>query len=307
MLAMISILALGNLISSESGDVSTIAGGALAGIHASPQQALPGQSVTFYLPRGAIRIRVAGGGFQSETDLTGQSLATDTPSQTSVYRFTYWICTESGARRRTEVVPVTRLVGAFPRLATYWDWRRWRIDCVAGWNRYVTPQTDPANNGLIFFQPVEDSPERITVAIVPVRDLTASELMRQVLIEAPTQYDVMQEHYAKETTHGGLPAAWAEFSGLDRALAGIPTRSMVLAFVRDGRGYVISARAREAEFRAKEPLLRALVRSFAIDPRPAPRTNRASPSPPSPVSTTDRVGPVRQSPPKQPNRQSQAM
>lgn len=248
-----------------------------------PNPVLPGQTVTFHMPTGVARVVASGGGFGHETDVTDRPLITDTPKQTTHYAFTLWFDNKTMAKaagkpagkmarkptpQKTlkQAVQVHVYEGTFPAIATYRDPRHWRVDCIAGWNRYVTPEADPANNALIFFQSQEDNPERIAVAIVPVGKMTSEELMHQVLIDAPTQYDVLQDVHQKPTTQGGLPAAWATFKGMDRALPGTATISMILTFVKDGRGYVISGRTSESKFAERERLLRCLVRSFALEP-----------------------------------------
>ena len=72
----------------------------------------------------------------------------------------------------------------------------------------------------------------------------------------------------KETTQCGVPATWATFDGLDRSLPDTPTKSMVLAFVHDGVGYVISGRARASRFDQWQQLLHSLVRSFCVEAAP---------------------------------------
>jgi len=202
---------------------------------------------------------------------------TDAPKKTTVYGFDLWPRgTDHGGKkkqgapaagRQHYTVAVHVYEGTFPPLQTYQDWLHWRIDYVAGWKRYAMPQIDPANNALLYFQPEEDSVERLAVAIVPTKATTCAELMHEVMLETPSQYDVLEDVSQKETTQDALPATWLTFKGIDRAEPDIATRSLVMALVRDGKGYVISARARAGEFDKWERLLRCLVRSFAFTPK----------------------------------------
>jgi hypothetical protein len=169
--------------------------------------------------------------------------------------------------------------GKFPRLATYRDPHLWHIDVLAGWNRNVVPRSDPAHEALVYFQPQEDSAERVAVAIQPMPHTTSAELMHKAMDDAPTQYDVLKDVQQKETTQCGVTAQWVTFTGLDRALPDVPVRAVVVAFVRNGEGYVISARAQEAMYDQWEKPLRCLVRSFGFDAKTAERSAPEQQSP----------------------------
>jgi hypothetical protein len=260
-------------------------------VSADPNPCLPGQTVKFYPPKEAKRVLITGGAFAKQTDVTAQPLITDKLVKTTTYRFELTVPGAQPASgkpapliKQSYAVTANVYEGKFPPFATYFDTRDWRIDVPAGWNRYTVPSVDPVNNAVLYFQPAEDSPDRIAVAIVPVTKETDSKtLLRQVLAEAPSQYDVFLDAVQKETTQSGLPAAWMTFKGMDQALPGIPTRSMVLTLVRDGRGYVVSARTRESDYPAKEKFLRCLVRSLAFAKSPP----RKPPAPAKKDATKD--------------------
>jgi hypothetical protein len=179
---------------------------------------------------------------------------------------------------RTKAITVNVYAGLFPKLATYTDSRGWTIDTIAGWNRYVVALPDKGFNALIFFQPEEDSSERAAVSQMPVKEMTAADLMRKVETEIPTQYDMLTVIERKATTHGGLPAEWMVFTGNDVSQPATPTKSMVLAFVKDSRGYVVSARTTSDRFADREKILRCLVRSFSIPDRAARASGVQRPS-----------------------------
>jgi hypothetical protein len=109
--------------------------------------------------------------------------------------------------------------------------------------------------------------------------MDAMQLMRKVETEIPTQYDMLTRTGLKETTQCGLKAAWMTFTGTEISHPDTPTKSMVLAFVKGPRGYVVSARAAANDFDNREKLLRCLIRSFAFLDHPVPP--RKPPPPPT--------------------------
>lgn len=246
-------------------------------VTAEPNPCLPGQTVTFTLPTGMTRGTVSGGRFGSRREIKKSESLLDFPRKETLYTFDIWSAPESAGNAKQSSKPeqhqqvkVTVAVysGTFPKLTTYQNPQRWRIDTVIGWIRNVIPQPDPATESLIYFQPQDDSPERVAVAIMPVKENTCGDLMKTVLMDAPTQYDILEHVQQKETIQCGVPATWATFDGVDHALPDTPTKSMILTFVRNGVGYIISGRARANRFDQWEKLLHSLVRSFAIEPEP---------------------------------------
>jgi hypothetical protein len=250
------------------------------GVTAEPNPCLPGQTVTFTLPDGAIRCVIKGGKYEHTTEFKPDEIITDEPKKETAYIFDVLLAanTASGGNTGTKAtqhqqykVTVSVYAGKFPRLVTYRNPQHWHIDTVAGWIRDVIPQPDPATQSLIYFQPQDDSPERVAVAVTPVKATTCAELMKTALMDAPTQYDVLEHIQQQQITQCGVPATWATFDGIDHALPDIPTKSIVMTFVRNGTGYVISGRARASRFDQWAKLLHSLVRSFAIDPPTPPK------------------------------------
>jgi hypothetical protein len=223
---------------------------------------------------------VSGGGFGAGKELKGRTSAQDRPTRVT----TYVVEPIGPAKLRGNKTAPKRYrllvdvyAGTFPKLATYTDTRGWSMDVIAGWNRYVVDLPDPGNNELVYFQPEEDSVERTAVSIVPVRDMDAMQLMRKVETEIPTQYDMLTRTGLKETKQGGLKAAWMTFTGTELSHPDTPTKSMVLAFVKGPRGYVISARTSANDYASREKLLRCLIRSFTFLDHPVPPRKPASP------------------------------
>jgi hypothetical protein len=245
------------------------------GVTAEPNPCLPGQMVTFHLPEGVKHGTVLGGRYTRRQEVKPDELVIDQPKKTTTYAFDLVTAGESAeggkatpqpAQHQRFHVIVDVCTGTFPRLVTYHNPQHWRIDTVNGWIRNVIPQPDPATESLIYFQPQDDSPERVAVAVLSVKDPSCAALMKTTLMDAPTQYDLFEHIQQKETTQCGAPAMWATFDGVDRSLPDMPTKSMVLAFVRDGVGYVISGRARASRFDQWGKLLHSLVRSFCVEP-----------------------------------------
>src|SRR5579871_6241799 len=220
-------------------DVTTPKGEALpsTGVTAEPNPCLPGQTVTFYLPDGVKRGTVLGGRFKQRRALKPHELVTDEPKRTTTYTFDLLDSGESSEdrhnapkrmRHQRYTLTIEVLIGKFPRLTTYHNPQHWSIDTVNGWIRNVIPQEDPATESLIYFQPEDDSPERVSVAVRSVKETTCANLMNTALMDAPTQYDVFEHIQQKETMQCGVQATWATFDGLDRSLPDTPTKSMIL-------------------------------------------------------------------------------
>jgi hypothetical protein len=248
-----------------------------SGVTIESSYIVPGQSVVFHLPAGAKKVVAYGGRFGKGLDVTKETNLTDEPVKTTTYGFDIFdqAVPAKGSKKRapspkaSKHFQVTAEVysGKFPPLSTYNDTRGWHIDTIAGWNAYPSQLPDPANNALIYLEQQEDGPERMAVAILPVT-MTNTELMKKVMTETPSQYDVLKVIDQKETTQCGVPATWLNFQGIDPSLKDIPTRSMVMTFVKDGKGYVISGRTRASQFKERERLIRCLMRSFSFTPIP---------------------------------------
>lgn len=272
--------------SKSKGAVVSTPQSAQPAVTVSPNPCLPGQNVTFILPPGITQGTIRGGKFTKPTEIANLPALTDAPAKTTTYHFSLRLPMAvkddngkkpnrtHGAKVSAKTAPVkiqqaqvTVQVydGKFSPLATYRDSRGWHVDVIKGWNRNVVPQQDPANHTLIFFQPREDSATRLAVSITPVTEGSCSELTCKVIDDIPTEYDVIKEITKKETEQLGIPAMWVTFQGVDHALPDVPTRSLVLSFVKDGKGYVISGRAQAGEFSQWEKTLRCLIRSFTLE------------------------------------------
>lgn len=237
-----------------------------------PDMLLPGQSATFRWPAGATRVTASGGGFGYQKSFAGQTMATDTVYHTTTYRFNLWYPEDTSpsgiaglhhpvGHQEVEVtVPVYR--GNYPAIKTYHSPHRWGIDYLADWKYFDVPFDDPANNDLIYFEREEDSMERLAVAIVPVGRSTSADLLRKAISDGASDYDSVTEVQQKSTIQCGVPATWMTFRGVLHGHADDPIRSMVLVFIRNHRGFVVSARTLESQYSKRANLLHCLVRSI---------------------------------------------
>jgi hypothetical protein len=233
-----------------------------------------GQSVTLRWYFTGQKVVVAGGRFGKGQVVTGRTSLTDHPLKTTRYTFDVWYrgeATSPETKQRT-IMPLhahyTVLVevesGVTPGLASYQDRFGWQIHHLAGWKHDSVPLSDPQNNALIFFQQEDDSVERLAVSILPAQDMTCKELMQKVQASLYSSYDEVQVLTQTEATYVGVPAQWATFTGKDHSHPGTRTQSLVLAFVRDGHAYVISARTAADHYGTRETLLRKMVTSFTF-------------------------------------------
>jgi hypothetical protein len=124
----------------------------------------------------------------------------------------------------------------------------------------------------VFFQKEEDSVERLAVAIMPVKDLTCADLMQKIRKDLYSYYAEIDFPEPTEQTFAAVPALLATFSAVPNTNPGTHTQSVVLAFVRAGRAYVISARTFAAKFKARQTLLESLVKSFQFTTRSQARS-----------------------------------
>lgn len=238
-----------------------------------------GQPVTLRWYFTGQKVIVAGGRFGKGQVVTGRTSLTDRPLKTTRYTFDVWYrgeATSPETKQRTIMplharysVMVEVESNEMPSLASYQDRYGWQIHHLAGWKHDAVPLSDPQNNALIYFQPEDDSVERLAVSILPAQDMSCKDLIQKVQASFYSSYDDVQVLTQTETTYAGVPAEWTTFTGKDHSHPGTRTQSLVLAFVRDGHAYVVSARTEANHYSLREALLRKMVTSFAITPKPA--------------------------------------
>ncbi len=243
-------------------------------IAAEPNPVLAGQPIVLRWLFTGEKVVVSGGRFGSGTVVTGRQLLVDTPRKTTRYVFTSVYKQTSGpyagqqARSRYEVV-----VQVLPPLSAscqaYSDRYGWRIQYLKGWQMDRVPLPDPANNGLFYFQKEDDSVERMAVSVMPSGEMDAAALAEKVEASLPEHYSNVSVEQRADVTQDGAPARLVTFRGVDLTHPGTETTSLVLALVRDGRAYVVSARTDAAHYRQRQALLTGMVRSIAFGKRTA--------------------------------------
>ena len=143
------------------------------------------------------------------------------------------------------------------------------MNYLSGWQKASVQTADQPKDGLVFFQAEEDAVERLAVAAMPAKELTASDLMQQIQADMPSHYDEIEVLSRDEITYQNSPAIYATFAAIDQTHPGTHTRSIVLAFVRNGKAYVVSARTVAAHFNSRRPILERLIKSFIVANRSA--------------------------------------
>jgi hypothetical protein len=145
----------------------------------------------------------------------------------------------------------------------------WKLSYLRGWKVDKVPVGDPARNALMYFQPEDDSIERLGLAILPVQELSAAGLMEKVQQDLNTYYEKVAILSQENVTHGGLPAVQMMFAGNATSHPQTKTQSLVIAFVRGGLGYVVSGRTAADRYASRRALIESMVKSFEVTGRTA--------------------------------------
>jgi hypothetical protein len=248
---------------------------------AEPPVIFAGDPVTLRWYFTGKKVTVSGGRFGKGVAVTGRTTISDRPKKTTRYTFNVDYMGErtDPATGKKEIAPLhatyTVVAQVAPPikadLSTSRDKYGWQITSLKGWKRDPVSFPDPANNALMYFQKEDDSVERVAVSVLPADQMTASELMGRAQKSLPANYEQLQVLSDQEITFAGVPAVFSIFTGMDQSHPGTRTQSMLLAFVKDGRAYVVSARTAASQFALRRPLLEKLVRSFTFTPATASR------------------------------------
>lgn len=240
-------------------------------ILAQPNVITPGQTVTLKWYFTGDKVTVSGGRFAPGTVVTGRQQLTDRPTHTTRYTFDVSYrgsapVADTGDRtvkrlhaRYSVVVEVFKM----PMMQPYHASLGWSVDYVKGWRHDNVSTSDAGKDGLVFFQPEEDSVERLAVAAMPAKALTCDELMQHVQADIPSNYDKIEFLTRDTVTYHNNPAILLTFRGADHAHPGTSTQSLILTFVQDGLAYVVSARTHAARFTARRVFLERMIHSFA--------------------------------------------
>ena len=230
-----------------------------------------GQPVTLRWYFTGTKVVLSGGRFAAGTPVTGKTAITDKPTKTTKYTFVVdYLGTPAGAKDDSVKVPLHTSYSITvevvdPKtmgLQTYTNPYGWSISYLNGWKRDKVELGDPANNALMYFQPEDDSVERLAVAIMPVKEASVSSLMKSLKSDLPSRYASVSVVSEEDIMYEGVPAIRFTFTGLDNSHPGVKTQTVLMAFVKDGKGYIVSARTAAARFVARQKVLETLVRSF---------------------------------------------
>jgi hypothetical protein len=241
---------------------------------AEPSSVFAGEPVTLRWYFTGTKVTVAGGRFGKGVVVTGRTLLVDHPTTTTRYTFNVDFVGEktNETTGKAEMKPLhatySVVAEVMPPLHAVFDTYRdpygWQIACLKGWKHDPVSFPDPANNALVYFQQEDDSIERVAVSVLPAEQMTAAELMGKAQRSLTNNYEQLEVLSDQDTTFAGVPAVLSVFTGNDISHPGTRTQSVLLAFVKNGRAYVVSGRTSASQFKARQPLLLRMVRSFAL-------------------------------------------
>jgi hypothetical protein len=233
----------------------------------------PGETVTLRWFFTGDRVTLSGGRFGKGLTVTGRQSITDKPTANTHYVFdvTYRaqapVGTTGTVETKTLHARYTADVDVFqmPKTKPYTASLGWTLSYQNGWQPVNVPTAAIKKDGLVFFQPEDDSVERLAVAVLPAKELTGEQLLQNVKKDMPSHYDEVRILTCDPITCNHHSAMLTRFTGMDLTHPGTRTESVILTFVQDGRAYVVSGRTKASQYRAHGPILERLVRSFTLD------------------------------------------
>lgn len=233
-------------------------------IEVSPNPFKPGQTVTIRWNFSGKKLVISGGTFGKGKVVTGKSSIKDKPKATTRYTVTSTYPDPKSPKKLLTAKYTLVAEREEPLLlSTYTAKRGWKISYPRGWRDDHVNTPEEGRDGLIFFQKEEDALERIAVAIVPVKPGdTPATLWSKVRSDIPSRYDRPEFQDPYETSHYLNPAITTEFIGMDRSHPGKKTHTLMLLFIQEDRGYVVSVRTEEAKIIGKRRVLDTLMRSL---------------------------------------------
>ena len=235
---------------------------------AEPELVAAGEPVELRWFFTGDKVTVTGGRFgKVGTVVTGKSALTDNPTKPTRYTFTvnYKAKDAAGVEQPIKAVysVAVAIAPPLPLMLPYKNPRGWKIVYQKGWK--PEPYYHPEKGlNLCYFQPEQDSLERVTVAIVSEKVADSNALMDKIEQDMPTNYDDFKTVAHYPITFHNAPAVMAVFEGRDRTHDNAPTDSLVMAFVRGDRCYVVSARTKANLFKKRRPALEKMLRSFNV-------------------------------------------
>ncbi len=155
--------------------------------------------------------------------------------------------------------------GVYPPMKSYRDTHGWAVSCLSDWKRDNVPTAAEGSDGLNYFQPEDDSVERLAVAIMPCQEKTPADILKMVSDDVDSHYQAAVIKDPVDLVVDSLPAKMLTFTGLDLSHPGTKTASMVLVVVRKGKAYILSARTGATHFGSRQPVLEKLLKSFTFN------------------------------------------
>ena len=152
--------------------------------------------------------------------------------------------------------------GIYPPMKAYRDPHGWQVSFLSDWKRDNVPTAAEGSDGLVYLQQEDDSVERVAIAIIPTSDTTPKEVLDKISGDVYAHYMSAKISDPIDLTFNAVPAKLMTFTGMDLSHPGTKTTSVVLAFVRNGRSYVLSARTGSTHFNGRRPILEKVLRSF---------------------------------------------
>jgi len=233
-------------------------------IAVEPGVTMPGQPVLLRWYFTGTKVVVSGGRFGKGMVVTGKSELTDRPTKTTKYTFDVWYkpapdpAKPEIARAQSHVQ--YSAIAAVDQLTSYHGSEGFDIRYLKGW-RTDSFAPEPGKK-VYYFQPEEDSVERLAVAILPIKETeTAADIMEKVQNDVPSHYTQVEYVSRYDLSKQKDAAQISTFKGLDATHPNTRTASIVLVVVHRGKAFVVSARTHAARFAERLPLLDGLVRS----------------------------------------------
>jgi hypothetical protein len=227
----------------------------------------PGQTINLRWYFTGTKVMLSGGRFGKGTIVTGKSSISDHPLKTTKYTFDVWYRPAPDPAKPDDKPELKHLqynaVAAVDKLTSYRSSQGWNVSYLKGW-RTDTYSPEPGSK-IFYFQPEEDSVERLAVAVIPAKaDQTSADLMQSVRADVPSHYTNVEFLSQYDITHQKEAAQLTTFRGIDQSHPQTRTETVILALVRNGRAYVISARTYANRFQDRQALMEGLVRSLNI-------------------------------------------
>lgn len=239
-----------------------------------PGVTMPGQPVVLRWYFTGTKVVLSGGRFGKGTVVTGKSEISDHPEKTTRYKFDVWYKPAPNPTT-PEVKPAPMhvqytAVAAVDKLASFHGPEGFDVRYLKSWH---TDSFSPEPGSRVYyFQPEEDSVERLAVAVLPVKEgQTAADIMEQVRGDVPSHYTQVEFVSRYDLTRQKEPAQITTFRGLDQTHPNTRTQSIILVYTHRGKAYVVSARTLAGQFAERQPLLDGLVRSLTFTSKTASR------------------------------------